>query len=238
MKKFSRSPKLSSTAVRPATQRKTPVKGTPSKRDIRGKIFAGRLIAVNVGIDDCKSIPATGYHELMLDMNPISSFQGFPPISGLKKLSINGANFTDFRGFPTLANLEDISLKGSPVMSHSYARIALLILCPTLKTINGEAITNPERTLAKSYPSGCGLVIRSGWMPTIPPPSAEEIDSIVLKLVESKRTAHKSSQEQASKQITAPEERVKYSDYLRRLIREQESRIENFKKEIEAIRGS
>ena len=236
MNKFSRSPKLSGTAMRPVSRRKPAQKPAPTERDIRGKIFDGRLIAVNAGITNFKLLPTSGYTELVLDKNMISSFQGFPPLSTLKKLSVNGAGFTDFRFFPTLPALESISLKGSPVMSHPYARIALIILCPSLKTINDDGITNPERTLARSYPSGCQLVIRSGWMPTIPPPSADEIEGIVTRLVEEKRTVHISRQIEDAKDVNAPQARVKLSDWLQRQIREQELRIEKLTKEIEGLR--
>ena len=237
MKKFSRSPGSSQTGIRPATKKRVLSQRTPpTEQDITGKLFDKRLIAVNSGMVSLKGLPVTGVEELMLDHNHISTFVGFAPIPSLKRLSINGANFSDFRAFPKLPSLEYISLKGSPVMSHPQARIALIILCPALKTINDQAVTGCERQLAKMYPAKCTSSIRAGWMPTIPPPKEDEIENINRRMAELRWQNHKKEQSQVVKVLKEPAMKILQSESLDQQIEAQEMEIERLEREIKLLK--
>ena len=237
MSKFSRSSHSSNNGLRPVGRKYIPEQVPPTDRDICGTLFSGRLIAVGAGLYHCKGLPPTGIEDLILDQNPISSFVGFPPMHSLKSLSMNSTNISDFRGFPLLPNLEVISLNGTPVMSHPYARLALLLLCPRVRTVNGEPVTGSERQLTKLYPSECPSLIRSGWMPTVPPPKEKDIEKISRTLVEKRRAAYKREPQKVVKPLSKPETQVKQSDYLAYKIMEKEMDIERIQEEIDKLRG-
>ena len=237
MSRFSRSPHSSNQGVRPVGRKYMPEKVPATDKDICGKLFSGRLIAVGAGLQHCKGLPSSGVEDLILDSNPITSFQGFPPMHSLKQLSMNNTSVTNFRGFPHVPNLEVISLKCTPVMSHPYARTAVLLLCPRIRVINGEPVTGSERQLCKLYPSECSSLVRSGWMPTIPAPNESDLENISRHLVEKRRATQQRSSTRQPKPITAPETKVKQSEYLEQKIREREMDIERIKAEIEKLQS-
>jgi hypothetical protein len=136
-------------------------------------------------VRDCRDLPRQGISEIYLSDNPITSFVGFPPINCLVKLSLDRTLIQDFRGFPRLPNLKSISMKGTPVMKHPQARIALIMLVgPNLRSINEERVARTERQLASIFSDECPGAIRAGWMPTIPPPTAEQWKKILQDLAE------------------------------------------------------
>jgi hypothetical protein len=64
-------------------------------------------------------------------------------------------------------------------MTHPQARTALIIICPPcLRIVSNEVITLFERKFANMYPPECATVIRTGWMPIVPPPKREELAAI------------------------------------------------------------
>jgi hypothetical protein len=181
MIRFSRVPRAARSAPKPPTARQGPT----FELSLRTRIFLGVLHAQNLGIESCSAVPEEPVTAVVLNGNPIASFLGLPPLPTLARLEMDDTQIEDFRGFPFLKGLDCISLKRTPVMSHPQARTALLIIGPpSLRIINGEVVAAFERKFAESYPPACAVMIRAGWMPTVPPPKNEELDAINRAFVE------------------------------------------------------
>lgn len=80
--------------------------------------------------------------------NKIVDFDSFAPHSGLNTLILDGNPILSFNGFPAQHNISVFSCFDSPISKHPQFRIlALFALGKTAKTINGENVTNDELLL-------------------------------------------------------------------------------------------
>jgi len=103
---------------------------------------------------------------------------GCPNLSHLQTIDLSQNPLSSLKGFPTFKSLQTINVEKTPFAKHQYYRIALIILCNSLRVINGDRITASERNVAHQYSSEFIGLIRSGWIPTYPPPKAEQMSKI------------------------------------------------------------
>lgn len=237
--RFSRAPQSSRNAVRPVKQKPQTQKFAPHTTETMSeKVFGGKLLLYNKGLDTCKNLPAQDVTEILIDNNPISTFQGFPPIRSLVKLSMDETDITNFKGFPNLPSLSTISLKGAPVSMHAQFRTAVLLLLPAVKVINGENVTVQEKKMAQLYPRECVQMVRQGWMPTFPPPRKSEIERITKGMTEGRVQTKKRETETATETVTAqnqPKGSVKQSELLQEELEQCESEIAKLEEEIKSL---
>lgn len=133
------------------------------------------------------------FKEINLSKNEIKDFLGFPSLANLHTLDLSENPIESLKGFPKMNSLSTIMIKNSPFSRSQFYRIGLLLVCPTLKIIDGQHVSNVERQLAKSYPVECQDLVRNGWIPKYPPPKENEFSKIRAKMVSSNRTNNRNT---------------------------------------------
>ena len=173
---------------------------TPPKMHLSGKLgqaarekkvteaefsFSGKVIHPRRGLTsfDLLKIP-TNVREIDVSGNKIKSFDGLANLQYLETLNIANNNITSFARFPHLPRLTSITITGNPVARNEYHRTALLLLCRSLKVINGEIVRPNEWNITKLYPADCPFLLRSGWKICYPPPKETDIPGIRRGFVE------------------------------------------------------
>ena len=196
------------------------------------KCFGEKADYSSCGLTNLSSIEIPpGTKKLILDRNPIKTLSDLPSLPGLTKLSLKDTDFESFKGFPSFSNLTKIDVTGSPIASTPNLKSALLILIPTLRKINKVIVTQNERKLAASFNSRAPILLRNGWQPTLRPPSEEETDFILARLVamNKKRISAASAQKHPISRGYA----MNLSEKYQRMITAREEEIERLKKLIE-----
>lgn len=230
MKKFSRAPASSTTALTPHKQpRPKPKQAAPTvpKVPTTAKCFEGKYNLSNMKIQSYKDFNvAKNVTHLILSKNPLVDFVGFPPCSQLIHLDMSGTEIHSFKGFPTFPHMEEIILSNTPVSNHPQYRIAILLITgSTLKTIDQSIINHPERQVANLYPPECQLLVKSGWMPTLPPPTPEEIDRISEKIVVERKKSIQVARASTPRKASQPVVVKSQKQILEHKIRQQEDEI-------------
>lgn len=116
--------------------------------------------------------------EIDVSRNWITDFNGLPSLNHLETLNVSNNRIESFQGFPHFTHLAKITITGNPVARNEYHRIALLMICPTLKVINGDYVSPNELKIVKEYPRECASLVRAGWQIKYPPPKAEDIPKL------------------------------------------------------------
>ena len=175
-------------------------------------------------------IPPETKH-LVLDDNPFRALDNFPNLPSLLTLSIANTGFETFRGFPVFESLTEIDIRGTPECKVPNYKSALLILIPTLKKINGDIVTSNERRLADSFNSRTPVLLRNGWQPSFRPPTEEETDRILTRLIAMNKNKYGSRP--TSKANASHAYATTVSEKYERMIREREEEIERLQRLIQ-----
>ena len=198
-------------------------------------VFGTSLFMSNKGLTSFSQLSFN--HELKeinLSNNEFIDFYGFPTLPNLTLLDLSKNPIASLKGFPSFPKLDAIVLKGTPVSRNEYYRIGLILLCPSIKIIDGTFVTLNERQLAKKYPSECRNLIRVGWNPKYPPPNPSEFVKIRASLSSNQQkafqmSASKRSQPQPLRKIQ------KQSEIFKQNIEKQQLAIDKLNKEIKKI---
>lgn len=206
--RYSRNPVNQTETIKPAPRRPSPYSrfgsrnaetARPATKVADPTHFGDTLILSNQGITSASQILITDdLKGLVVKNNKLPDFVGFMSSQTLETLDISSNPIGSLRGFPRLPNLKSIDLSKTPFARSEFYRIAVIIVCGrNIRVINGERISTSERQIAKSYPAECEALIRSGWIPTYPPPRPNELSKIRAEVTRKQTDA-------ASKVVKAP----------------------------------
>lgn len=154
--------------------------------------FSDRVIHISsrlVSFEDIE-IPSRT-REIDLSGNMICSFIGLGDLTRLEILTLTDNCFSSFAGFPRFPRLHKMTITGNnSICGMQFYRIALLVLCPTLRIIDGERVRTEEVRVAKEYNAEHASLIRSGWKIAYPPPNARNIGALKRAIVVSMTSVH------------------------------------------------
>lgn len=122
--------------------------------------------------------------QLLLAGNQLKDFTGFPNHSRMEIVDVSDNPLQDIRGFPKLPRLRHIYVRNTPFSKSHNFRTALLLVCPSLNTINGVTVSTEERKFAATFPRECARLVRAGWCGSSSVPSDEEIVNIRRSLAD------------------------------------------------------
>lgn len=114
--------------------------------------------------------------------NKIENFTSFHPLTNLEELYISNNPIKNLKGFPNWPKLRKIDVSQSPFEKYDSFKITLLLAAPSLKYINNSSVNTCDRNVTAGYPKECGILVRSGWIATIPSPSIAELNRIKSEL--------------------------------------------------------
>lgn len=107
-----------------------------------------------------------------LSTNLITNFEGLQPHENLKTLILDNNPIVSFQGFPEkgkLPNLEYISLINCPISKlPNFRSLILALIGPALKTINGSEVTRNDLFLSLKYHESIVPFLTKGWIPRKP----------------------------------------------------------------------
>jgi Leucine-rich repeat (LRR) protein len=121
----------------------------------------------------------------LLNGNNIEHLLGFPPSDFLEYLDLSSNPLASLRGLPVFPKLKTILVKGTPFAQCNYHRVALVLACPTLTSIDGLRVSRADRKFAKTFPEECRNLARLGWNGSPLPPSPEAVKAIHSQLSDS-----------------------------------------------------
>ncbi|OHS94955.1 hypothetical protein TRFO_38865 [Tritrichomonas foetus] len=236
--KFSRSPSNSKTALKPKGAKKAPKRDQNQLLLVTDRCFSGVLNLQNSLIHSLLSLKfPDSITSFILSDNPISDLTGFPAFPSLRNLELDRTNISNLKGLPFLPKLASISFLETVLCTKPTCRLALIISqSANLHKINGSITTGPEKQQAAQYPQACAQLVRSGWIPTIPPPNLAEIEQINAKIVE-KRKNDKSKTKRTQK-LNPTGSSVKESYLLDEKIQSQEKEIEKLQRLIDKLEAT
>ena len=116
----------------------------------------------------------SGLQSLNLTGNLISDFEGFDPqyVSGLQILVMDQNPILSFKGFPEdCPELEWLSMIDCPIASlPNFRAIAVAVVGPKLKVLNGDPVTEKDKALALTYGVRETVfpLLAKGWIPCKP----------------------------------------------------------------------
>ena len=134
---------------------------------------------------DLKIDPKTKY--LDVQHNCLVDFKGLPSLQMLEELNCSYNDIQNLYCFPPLPKLKKIECAHTPFSATECYRIALLLICPSLHSIDKEMVKTCERRVAKEFNSECVHLLRSGWILRYPPPTRDQIIGIKRKLTKQNR---------------------------------------------------
>jgi hypothetical protein len=130
---------------------------------------------------------------VLLRENLIESFAGMPSSATLENLDLSGNPLLNLRGFPHFPHLISISVWNTPFGKCSSHRLALLLVCPSLRKINGIGVSPQEKRHAEAFPSDCINLVRAGWTGASTIPSEAQLRIIRRQLTDQWSPARKHS---------------------------------------------
>ena len=173
--------------------------------------------------------------EIDVSGNLLTDFNGLPSLRHLETLNVSKNKILSFQGFPHFTHLTNINVTGNPVAKNEYHRIALLIICPSLKVINGEYVRPNELSIVKTYPRECSELLRAGWQLKYPPPKQSDIPKLKKEIAKS--VAARRDPVKVSAAPTVMHRPKKQSVVYKEMLAKQEAEMRAITQQIEKITG-
>lgn len=113
--------------------------------------------------------------DVNVSQNKLTDFTGLNALKHLESLDVSHNRIKSLSGFPHLPHLRSINVLGNEIMKNQFIRVALVVVCPTLRVINGEAVRPNELRIVKEYNAEHAALLRSGWSIAHPAPPPAEV---------------------------------------------------------------
>ena len=187
-------------------------------------LFGGRVMHTKRDLCSFRDLDVPdSVKDLDVSHNQLSDFTGLASLKQLESLNVSFNKIKTFTGFPYFSRLRSINVVGNDVAKNMFVRVALIVLCPTLRVINGENVRPNEQRMAKEYTAEQGSLLRAGWTIQYPPPSEKELGRI-KKEIASQFTVRKPVRvRNAPKMVAKPVK--KQSEVYRDVISTQEAEL-------------
>ena len=116
--------------------------------------------------------------DVNVSYNKLTDFTGLNALKSLESLDVSHNRIKSLAGFPHLPRLRSINVLGNEIMKNQFIRIALVVVCPTLRVINGDPVRPNELRIVKEYNADHAALLRSGWNVAHPAPPPAEVVKI------------------------------------------------------------
>ena len=177
-------------------------------------------------------IPET-VKDLDVSHNQITDFAGLGSLKQLESLNVSFNKIKNFSGFPYFTHLRSVNIVGNDVAKNMFARVALIILCPTLRVINGENIRPNEQRMAKEYKPEHAALLRAGWTIKYPAPSAADMAKIKKEIASEFASRNPVRVRNAPKVVAKPPR--KQSEVYKDVISHQEAELKSITEQIDKL---
>lgn len=176
-----------------------------------------------------------GTREIDVSSNLITDFNGLPGLKDLETLNVANNRIESFQGFPHFTHLAKITVTGNPVAKNDYHRIALLMICPTLKVINGEYVSPNEMKIVKEYPKECVALVRAGWQIKYPPPKPGDLPKLKKGIAKSVAVRREPTKVSAAPRVLGRPK--KQSSVFKEMLSVQEAEMRALTQQMDKISG-
>ncbi|ORC85506.1 uncharacterized protein TM35_000341180 [Trypanosoma theileri] len=156
----------------------------------------GRFHVQGQRISSFQGIKNSTTDHVIIDLrdNCLQSFEHFGTHPKLVELQLQNNRIDTFMGLTRQPRLAVINLKGNPIASHPWYRIMLLLTVGfSITIIDGVAVSQEERDMARAMGPDAALAVSYGWRLEPADRSPEEYHQIIDECKASRRrsVAHK-----------------------------------------------
>ncbi|KAH0790058.1 hypothetical protein GPJ56_005953 [Histomonas meleagridis] len=110
----------------------------------------------------------------------ISSIEGLPLLPSIHTFIADNSQISSLLNFSSVSNASKISLKNTPISKSSNYKLAILLVCPNLVSINNTIITESLKKKSQTYPHGTiRKLIDKGWVLEYPCPTQERLQELM-----------------------------------------------------------
>jgi hypothetical protein len=128
--------------------------------------------------------------QLSLSYVHVTSIAGLKPQPHLETFIADGSHISSLTNFIAIESVRKVSLRNTPVVQQPQFVLSVLLVCPSLTSLNGKQIPPVTRERAELYPRIGRQLVNAGWFAEFPYPTQEQLAELAVnyELVTPKRS--------------------------------------------------
>ena len=140
---------------------------------------------VNLEGEHIDDLSRLGQPKMMRQLNlsyvQIPSIEGLKPLPNLETFIADGSQISSLANFSAISGIRKLSLRQTPVSRDPQFALSVLLVCPSLTSLNGRQISETTRTRAERYPDTGRRLVDNGWMAEWPAPDDDKFAELCVE---------------------------------------------------------